>query len=823
MVLDINGDTVSGKEDPPCDLGTSNCRSVAESSEDSNNGNADDEPTRRSGRKRKLTTIKIGNYTVLAQDMNDSEESESSEVVTMKKPSKSKSATKSSSTSKKTDKPPKKKTKKDQVSSTKVPDGRCVSDVIPPEILERFFHESGNSSKTKEVTLKKQVLHGSVFDNTENFCAKIVTPIVQQPQFISQYKLYFVVHFDGQKEMMYLTPLFRNGLVKTTGMNKYCVNVIPKTGPVTADTCWQAMNVIHVPCSEWRIVHSRAISKTPDVRCERWEILEPEFDRMYIPKFEKPKSLKGTSIKRDLGSLYSTSEDQDDENEGSVASSNTQDEQTDTIRYHDVDDDTVNTKESASNYRDVGDTKIMAEMEDKVNSESKYNHDLVKDEDNTDKKESIESSGDVIASPSPPMHNQLSQLLDSSQYKSPSHQPTSSNHRLNNDEGEKAKHDLKSPDGVAVSEGQTQNLSEDNRICESPMAHERLGGLGNEGSEGRDDEEHMLLKDISFDQGFEALVAFKETYNHVSVPFNYSEVPWLSAWCNKKRAEYKSYQNDNFQDESAITENQISKLRNIGFNFHDSANQTFDEKLNELKEFKRIYGHDWFEHWRDKIRADAKRRKGLGTSKKMRKKLKPVPNTSNAFNHASYGSGLVNSQQSNLVNLTCSQNARTESSNALIESITKDHIQRIVPVPLGALGINVAVGTDKQLYISRILPKSPILDQVKERDIITHFNGEELNGDPVLFVNRLMNTVIGVGFLTILRKVNSTTLSTDMVVTSSKSDTTLPAEGAKTFEKDLYLEKKSETLSESEFKDLESPEGGVKPLQHAILDDMGTR
>ena len=165
-----------------------------------------------------------------------------------------------------------------------------------------------------------------------------------------------------------------------------------------------------------------------------------------------------------------------------------------------------------------------------------------------------------------------------------------------------------------------------------------------------------------------------------------------------------------------------------------------------------------------------------------------------------------------MVNVPCSQNARTQSSNALNESVTKNHIQRIVPVPLGALGINVAVGTNKQLYISRILPKSPISDQVKERDIITHFNGEELNGDPVLFVNRLMNTVIGVGFLTILRKVNSTTLSTDMVATSSKSDTTLLVEGSKTFEKDLKLEKKSETLSESECKDLESPVGDVKSL-----------
>lgn len=916
MVMTIEHDMLSGKEDPSHDVETHNWRSVAESGEDSNKGAAEDEPTRRSVRKRKLTTVKIGNYTVLAQDMGDSEESESSEVVVTKKPNKSKSAAKSPTAPKKSDKPPKKKTKKELTISTKARDDRCVSSVIPPEILERFFHESGNSSKTKEVTLKKQVLHGSTFDNTDNFCAKIVTPIVQRPQY-NKYKLYFVLHFDGDQEMMYLTPLYRNGVVKTTGMNKYCVHVIPKTGPVTADTCWQAMNVIHVPCNEWRIVHSRAISKTPDVRCERWEILEHEFDRIHIPDYQKPKSLKGaakgreeahSSFKRSPRPLYTTSyltsEDEDDENDGSIASSDTDHEHSVTKPYyHDVKQDTSITKAYSSDDSSAGDISIMEEK-DNVDSETKYSHDLVKDEgkeegsvdDNfdsqPDKKAPIGSSGDVIPSP-PSMRNQLARSFDSVQCNSPSSQPTSSDRMLNNNEGEKVKGDMKSPDGVAMSQGQSRKLSEDSRVCESPVAQERLGRLENKDNEDKCVDEDIMLKDISFDRGFQALIAFQKTYDHVSVPWNYSEIPWLSAWCKKKREEYKEYQNNDSEDNGAITENQIHKLKSIGFDFHDSANQSFDEKLNELKEFKRIYGHDWFEHWRDKMRADAKKRKGSNISSAARKKsmsnqnkhvrnppMQP-PKPIDAFIHAASGLTPFGSQPAPMLYSAPTENALTEASiknhieqtppephgapknvgeeiimtnnikrlesvlqmtqnstsassmknsindagfvppaaqNATVKSSVNYCIKRTIPIPLGVVGIHVAVNTEKQLYISRILPECPIPDEVKERDIITHLNGEDTKGDPVLFSNMLLNTMEGTRSITILRNVNLTYLSKDMFAKSSNSDKSSVVEGTEAIAKDDNLKKECEKMAESEYKDLKS-----SAIYSSSLNGMGTR
>jgi hypothetical protein len=594
----------------------------------------EDEPTRRSHRKRKLTTVKIGNYTVLAQDMNDSDESKSFEGGL--KPSSKKSAPKSSTASKKTDKPPQKKMKKDNISSSKVRDERCVSKIVPPEILERFFHESGNSSKTKEVTLKKQVLHGSTFENTDNFCGKIVTPIVQSHKY-GKFKLYFVLHFDGEEEMMYLTPLFRNGIVKTTGMNKYCVNVIPSTGPVTADSCWKAMNVIHVPCSEWRVVESRAISKTPDVRCEKWEIFEPEFDRIDIPVYRKSKvstaprtKNPSSSVKRSSASVYPTSEDEDENSEKeSDATSDTGDENSVAILYHDEGRNESIIKSHLSNENGSEDTGSLMEEGNTVNSVSKpskdYREVFVGDtfDKQSNEKEVTDISGDTVTSL--PMNKTDFKLSDTIQFKSPFK-------RVDWDridgiiQGGKVKDDMKSPDGVAMPQGQSRKFSEDSRGCESPMAHERLGIVKTEANEDRQDEEDIILKGITFDQGFEALVAFKKKYNHVSVPWNYVDTPWLSAWCNQKRVHYNDYQNMNSQDENWITENQVRELKNIGFDFHDRTNQTFDEKLNELKEFKRIYGHDWFEHWRDKMRTDAKKRGLSDNALAFRRKTHSNPN-----------------------------------------------------------------------------------------------------------------------------------------------------------------------------------------------------
>lgn len=103
--------------------------------------------------------------------------------------------------------------------------------------------------------------------------------------------------------------------------------------------------------------------------------------------------------------------------------------------------------------------------------------------------------------------------------------------------------------------------------------------------------------------------------------------------------------------------------------------------------------------------------------------------------------------------------ASTAANNVTAGSVIDKCIKHTVVAPHGALGIHVAVGADKQLYISRILPQCPISKEVQENDIITHLNDEEINGDPVLFSNMLMNTMEGGRSLTILRHVSSSNQS----------------------------------------------------------------
>jgi hypothetical protein len=140
--------------------------------------------------------------------------------------------------------------------------------------------------------------------------------------------------------------------------------------------------------------------------------------------------------------------------------------------------------------------------------------------------------------------------------------------------------------------------------------------------------------------------------------------------------------------------------------------------------------------------------------------------------------------------------ASPAAHNVTAESTIDKRIKHTVVVPLGALGIHVAVDADKQLYISRILPQCPISNEVQENDVITHLNDEEINGDPVLFSNMLLNTMEGGRSLTILRHASSPNQSPEEAANSS-----LVATGG-AFANDMHLKvTKSETVMESHCKD----------------------
>jgi hypothetical protein len=93
-------------------------------------------------------------------------------------------------------------------------------------------------------------------------------------------------------------------------------------------------------------------------------------------------------------------------------------------------------------------------------------------------------------------------------------------------------------------------------------------------------------ENIAFEDRLAALSKFKEEHGHVLV--TRKEDRSLAAWCHHAR-------NDRANENSTFTEDQIKALDDIGFrwNVEDQKDQwiTFEERIQQLKEFKERHGH----------------------------------------------------------------------------------------------------------------------------------------------------------------------------------------------------------------------------------------
>ena len=68
--------------------------------------------------------------------------------------------------------------------------------------------------------------------------------------------------------------------------------------------------------------------------------------------------------------------------------------------------------------------------------------------------------------------------------------------------------------------------------------------------------------EASWENHFDALVAYKEEFGHCSVPTKYKEDSALGRWVSTQRAEYKKYSEG---EPSAITAEKIRRLEEVGF------------------------------------------------------------------------------------------------------------------------------------------------------------------------------------------------------------------------------------------------------------------
>jgi len=95
----------------------------------------------------------------------------------------------------------------------------------------------------------------------------------------------------------------------------------------------------------------------------------------------------------------------------------------------------------------------------------------------------------------------------------------------------------------------------------------------------------------SFEERFNELTSFKQVHGHCDVPRSH---PALRMWCNHVRMRYKQGIRDdkNVQGSSGsiiLTPDRIEMLENIGFEWY--KNKTFDERLEDLAQFKETEGH----------------------------------------------------------------------------------------------------------------------------------------------------------------------------------------------------------------------------------------
>lgn len=113
----------------------------------------------------------------------------------------------------------------------------------------------------------------------------------------------------------------------------------------------------------------------------------------------------------------------------------------------------------------------------------------------------------------------------------------------------------------------------------------------------------QMLKDIGFDFEYktvdrktyeERLAEIKEYYEkhgHANIPASYKENPGLGMWVANLRSSYKRFQKDKINYKGLqFTEERLKQLSDVGFDFDMKCGKTFEERVEELKEFKAKYG-----------------------------------------------------------------------------------------------------------------------------------------------------------------------------------------------------------------------------------------
>lgn len=95
----------------------------------------------------------------------------------------------------------------------------------------------------------------------------------------------------------------------------------------------------------------------------------------------------------------------------------------------------------------------------------------------------------------------------------------------------------------------------------------------------------------TYDERVAEIKEYVEKHGHANIPASYKENPGLGMWVANLRSSYKRFQTDRRNYKGLqFTEERMKQLAEVGFDFDLKVGKTFEDRVEELKEFKAKYG-----------------------------------------------------------------------------------------------------------------------------------------------------------------------------------------------------------------------------------------
>eukprot|EP00560_Eucampia_antarctica_P001124 CAMPEP_0197842892 /NCGR_PEP_ID=MMETSP1437-20131217/47003_1 /TAXON_ID=49252 ORGANISM="Eucampia antarctica, Strain CCMP1452" /NCGR_SAMPLE_ID=MMETSP1437 /ASSEMBLY_ACC=CAM_ASM_001096 /LENGTH=293 /DNA_ID=CAMNT_0043452841 /DNA_START=24 /DNA_END=905 /DNA_ORIENTATION=+ len=151
-------------------------------------------------------------------------------------------------------------------------------DITPPLILESSVNYE---TKPKMFSLRKQKILSMYRDPKKiYYYNKVVTPVNTSSLSNIKSNFYFVLNYDEENQIIRIIPLYTKGTFKgkREGCTKWKARVQERTHPLDPldvhgeKMYFDSMDIITVPCADWKIVQASMVTKCAGVKEESWDL-----------------------------------------------------------------------------------------------------------------------------------------------------------------------------------------------------------------------------------------------------------------------------------------------------------------------------------------------------------------------------------------------------------------------------------------------------------------------------------------------------------------------------------------------------------------------